>query len=416
LRRIKPYSIQVILLMIMMLVWLPLAAQADTSAVERVRAIVNQQYVEAVPPAVADADSIDGILQALGDPYAQYFTLEEFEQFQAALDQTFVGIGIVFDLCPQGAVIKSVIASSPAEQAGLISGDIIQSVNRISLVGKSGVQVGELIGGSAGTHINLQVKRSHTLLQLSITRQAIDLPSVSSRLLANRIGYIDINAFSSDTGQQFAEAATALHKQGALSWIIDLRDNGGGYLEAARWIAGYFIPGQTCLLTDNRYTSSHPLKAAQPDLLLSDAVVILVNEQTASASEVLAGALQDYHKAIIIGQPTFGKGSVQWLFNLGDDGILKLTCEKYRTPLGRTVNQVGITPDLVITGDSLKMAELVLSGQNLSHQLLKKTSVVITGRSYPISLSVANSLAYRHIYRELIQLTNYSAKIAQTEL
>ncbi|MGE5455014.1 MAG: S41 family peptidase [Methylocystaceae bacterium] len=390
----------------------PLSARGE-DPVERVRAIINLNFVDTVPLSVTEAKTIDAMLVALGDPYAQYFTVEEFKQFQEALNQTFVGIGIVFDLIPQGVLVKSILNQSPAEKAGLQSGDIVQSVDGISLIGKDFTAAGNLIRGVEGTKIKLQVKRQNKSLQLLVTRRAINLPSVTHRLLAGRIGYINICTFSSDTGQRFGEAVTELKKQGARSWIIDLQDNGGGYLEAARLVAGYFIPGQTCLLTDNRSTSSHPLTAESPGLILNEPTAVLVNEQTASASEVLAGALQDYGKAVIIGRQTYGKGCVQWLFNLGNDGILKLTCENYRTPLGRKVNHVGIIPDLATTADSLKMAELLLSGQALTSKQ-KKSVLVIRGRNYPINLTLATSTAYQPIYHELLRLITPPGKVAPT--
>ncbi|MGE5380943.1 MAG: S41 family peptidase [Methylocystaceae bacterium] len=401
-RQLKWHFISVLcLIFLLMLSTVP--AYAD-SEVERVRSIINQQYVDTVPAAVNEADTIDQMLQALGDPYAEYFTPAEFLQFKQALDQTFVGIGIVFDVNPQGVIIKNVLNQSPAEQSGLLTDDVILSADGNSLANKDITAAGNLIRGLENTKLNLRVKRGQTIFTVTITRHAIDLPSVNYRILQHHIGYVDIDAFSSDTGLRFGEAIADLQKQGAISWIIDLRDNGGGYLEAARLAAGYFIPGQTCFFTDNRYFNSRSQEADRPGNTLNGPITVLVNDRTASASEVLAGALQDYNKAIIIGQTTYGKGSVQWLFDLGSDGVLKLTCEKYRTPLGRQVNKIGIAPDLPTTVDSLKIAELILSGQSLTPDRIK-TRVSVHGHVYPISLTLANSFAYQHVYNELLKLS-----------
>ncbi|MDR3541650.1 MAG: S41 family peptidase [Desulfosporosinus sp.] len=352
-QRILKGIMAVMLMALILLVGLPSPAQAADELTE-IRSLLQSSYVDPVPEDVLKAQTIDQTLTRLGDPYTVYFTPSEFQVFQDSLKNQFSGLGIHMNIVPKGVEVASVIPSSPAEGAGLQPGDIITRVDERPLGGLSANQAAALLQGPAGTSVSLAVLRGSSFLFLNITRQALTQPEVSAELLDGHIGYLQINVFGSDIPQVFGKLAADLQQQGANAWILDLRDDPGGYMDAAVKLAGYFIPGKKVVEIHDRSNFVTQLVAPNQNFQVHGPVVVLTNKNSASAAEVLSAALQDHGAAMLLGSKTFGKGSVQKIVNLSDGGALKMTIAHFYSPQGKTINHVGVTPDLKVNPEYAK--------------------------------------------------------------
>ncbi|MBQ2270859.1 MAG: S41 family peptidase [Firmicutes bacterium] len=298
-----------------------------------------------------------GIFEALGDPYSEYF--ETKEEGDAYIDQAsgeFDGIGITMENDGYGRCrVVSPVAGTPAEKAGIKSGDIVVSVDGVPLEGKTLDDWGNMIRGEAGTHVTLVVNRNGAQLKFTVTRARIRTEAVSWTMLEDNIAYIQISQFDSDADKEFLlKRAGAIHA-GAEALIIDVRNNPGGHVEVACQIANLLIPGEDKTIMKmvrqgeelGSYLTAGAGMAGMP-------VVLLVNEGSASASEILAGALQDNDAATLVGTTTYGKGIAQLVGDLDNGTTMKLSTYYFTTPDGHTINGVGITPDeVVINGAGL---------------------------------------------------------------
>jgi len=356
-------TMAVIFIAFLLLLGLPSSAQAADELLE-IRSLLQHSYVDPVPAAVLQAPTIDQTLAALGDPYTVYFTPSKYLGFQDFLKNQFSGVGIHMNIVPKGVEVVSVIPSSPAEGAGLQPGDIITRADAHPLGGLSATQAAALLQGPSGTSVSVAVLRGDTFMFLNITRQALTQPEVSGELLAGHIGYLKIDVFGSDIPQVFEQLATGLQKQGANAWILDLRDDPGGYMDSAVELAGYFIPGKTVVQVHDRSGSVTQLTAPVQNFQVKGPVIVLTNENSASASEILSAALKDQGAALLLGSKTFGKGSVQQIFDLADGGALKMTIAHFFSPHGTTINHVGVTPDLDVNPEYAKEDATLLLGLN----------------------------------------------------
>lgn len=336
-----------------------LHAVTDKQKDEIVNLIINN-HVSGIEKSKLNTENIDTIISSLGDPYTQYFSPDEWEQFMDMLENNYVGIGIRVGQDDHGFFVNEVFPDSPALGAGMQDGDYI-----IAVEGKStqGITTDELIAritGIEGTNVQITIQRSMKSIKLSMARQAIHVPALTSRLFDNGTGYIRISSFSSDADELFATKLKDMQAEGLKSLVIDLRNNPGGLLDTAANMASQFIKKGSLIHTVDRTKTEtdYPINGKAP---LTIPITVLVNEYSASASEVLSGALQDYKLATIVGTKTFGKGSVQSLFNLAEGGVLKLTIQEYLTPLKHKVNHVGIFPDVNVQGD---VSQLVTALQN----------------------------------------------------
>lgn len=382
---------------------------------EQVRHWLQNYYVDAVPDQVLNAESIDEMINALNDPYTAFMTVEQYSSFT---NPEVVGIGVYIESVAEGILIKSLIVGSPAEQAGLQSGDIIGWVKEnqegewVSLAGLEAQEGSSLIRGPVGSQVDLKIIRQGQLLYFTLTREVLGPPPVSARLYDPATAYIDLNTFFDGENQppvaaQFAEAVQDMESRGAQGYILDLRDNGGGYVHNALDISGFFIGDQRAMQVKPRVTSE---TAVKHDLLITKPLVVLINQNTASASEIMSGALKDYNCAIFLGQRTYGKGCMQSVFPIYEQGdvygYLTATTARYFTPLGHPVDQVGIEPHIIIyQPDPLPAARLLLSAivpaENDGDSNVVK--FINEEQEYRIDISQAQQPEYWPVYNEMIE-------------
>jgi carboxyl-terminal processing protease len=332
-----------------------------------IRALLHNHYAEPVSSEVLTAPNIDEMLKRLGDPYTEYFTPEQYQNFVGNIDFQFSGIGIRIEMQSEGVKVVSVVPGSPAEEVGLKPGDVIVCADGQSMAGLSSDQAVSLLRGVEGSTVQISIRRGSEKKELNITRRVIKEPTVTCSLLDGHIGYIGLKSFGSNTPKDFESAVMKLSNENVDSWIIDLRDNAGGYLSSALELAGYFIGPDITVQVKNRAGDLYFYKAPRQPFTLNQPIIFLINKNSASAAEILTAAVKDYHKASIMGTTTYGKGTVQNIFELSNGGVFKMTVEQYYSPFGYKIDKVGITPDVMIAhADSLKAAELRLSDKTVA--------------------------------------------------
>ena len=311
--------------------------------------------------------AIRGIVEETGDPYTAYFTEDEFSDFIGEVEGQFSGIGIYIEQRGQAFFVESVLEDSPASEAGLRSGDEIVVINGQKIAGKSVGEVTDEMKGQPGTQIEIQVRRQNQLINKIIKREDIQVSPVDSIMLDDKIGYMALYTFSYNIADVFSEQVTRLKNDGMKGLIIDLRDNPGGHIEGAIDIADLFIPKGTLVNMVDR--SGKKLSVPATGKGSAFPIVVLVNGNTASASEILSGALQDHHAAWIIGTKTFGKGTVQEITPLEKGGVLKMTVEEYFSPNMHKINGKGITPDEVVQNSNEQIVKAItyLKGSTSLH-------------------------------------------------
>lgn len=323
----------------------------DISAdISKYRAIIDQYFLGEIDEQKLRDGAIKGYIEGLGDEYSQYITKEEYADFEANVMGNYVGIGIYMAVYKDSdeIVIISPMKESPAEKAGLQSGDIITKVDGITYTGDQIDMASSKIKGEEGTKVSLEIKRGEETFSVDIVRQKVVVNPVTSEVLEENIGYISLVSFDEDCSTEFKQKYEELVSKGIKSLIIDLRNNGGGLVNEALVIADYIVPeGKDLLITVNKKENEIVEKATQKPIVTVP-VVVLVNENSASASEILAGALKDNDCATIIGTKTFGKGVIQEILKLSDGSALKLTTEEYYTPSRTKINKIGIEPDIVV--------------------------------------------------------------------
>lgn len=376
---------------------------AAETALPEVRTLLQQDYVDPVSSDVLNVPTIAETLTKLEDPHTIYFTAKQYQDFINTIDMTFSGIGVYIDLVADGIRITSVIEGSPAAEVGLKTGDIITEAAGQPLAGLSQDTAVALLRGPEGSTVQITIKRGETTLNLQVSRRAIEVPTVDGKLIEGGIGYIAIHSFGTTTPAGFDQKVKDLKGKGAKAWIIDLRDNPGGYLISALDLAGYFIGDKTALQTkDRKGTSAFP--GVKQSTLLSEPTLFLTNENSASASEILTSVVKDYHKATIIGNRTYGKGSVQSMFQLSDGSVLKMTIAKFFSPFGNEINKVGINPDVkIINSDSEKTAELLLKGLvEPNSNPSGSVRVYANSKFWEIPLDQAKNTEFWQTYGELV--------------
>ncbi|WLR50634.1 S41 family peptidase [Bacillus tianshenii] len=328
---------------------------ASAADIDEIRSLIEENYVDEVSESVIDQTEIDTILQGL-DPYSTYFTQEEYEQFQSSINRNYTGIGVVVSEAEEGIALVSLFDESPAKAAGLQSGDIIIEADGHSLKGKPAEKATMLIQGLPGTKVNLKVYRpsSEKTFDVQVNRAEIHMPVVEVEKLSGNIGYIALYSFSENAPDKMKEAIQSL--QGVDGWIVDLRDNGGGYLKSAQKVAGFFPGVKNSLIVESRDRQQLTYPSEAQTIQLSKPVALLINQSSASASEIVAGAVQDYGAATLYGQTTYGKGLAQTLFNVESGGMLKLSVARFYTPEGNVIHEKGIQPDVKTTEEQTLFA------------------------------------------------------------
>lgn len=313
----------------------------------------------------------EGMLEALDDPYAVYFDEDAFRQFNMQLDGTFSGVGMMLEESPEGAVVVSVLPDTPAERAGVEAGERIVSVDGQDVREMPLSALVNLITGEAGTTVTLGFEDgSQGAREIELEREEIDLPVVDSELLDDGVGHVHLQGFNSDADDKAIAAIEDLVRQGAEGIILDLRRNPGGLLNVSVDIASLFLPeGELVVTVEEAGGERRQLRSAGgrfEDLPL----VVLVDESSASASEILAGALQDADRAEIIGMPTFGKGTVQTVRALPDGSGVKFTTAEYITPSGDSIEEVGVQPDRVVEDPD----EQLVAGRELLAAMIARSA------------------------------------------
>ncbi len=290
-----------------------------------------------------------GMMAGLGDLYTGYYTPEEYASFMETSNGSYSGIGAMLSQDYNTGIITVVRAfeGSPAAEAGMQTDDILYKVKGEEVTGKDLSLVVTDLKGEEGTDVELSILRGTDVMDLTITRRNIEVPTVESRMVEGEIGYIAITEFDDVTDEQFFAALDALEAQGMKKLIIDLRDNGGGLVDVTCAILDRLLPEGLIVYTEDKYGNRQEEKSDAENYFGGE-MAVLVNGNSASASEIFAGAIKDYGVGTLIGTQTFGKGIVQSLFPLSDGSAIKITVSRYYTPEGNNIHEVGIEPDIVL--------------------------------------------------------------------
>tara|TARA_Y100000992_G_C21229867_1_gene474918 strand:+ start:57 stop:1193 length:1137 start_codon:yes stop_codon:yes gene_type:complete len=316
---------------------------------------INREYVDEVDQSKSMDSAINGLLQSL-DPYSAYMSPEIFNEMQTETSGEFGGLGI--EVSMESGVVKviSPIDDTPASEAGIKAGDYIVKINNTQVQGKTLGEAVELMRGPVGSGIELTIRRrgEKKALIFNIVREIIQIQSVKSDLLKKNIGYIRLTSFNENSGKQIKKVIEKLEEnKNVKSYILDLRNNPGGLLSQAIKITDFFLNNGEIVSTKSRKVSENrKWFANQGDLTNGKALIVLINYGSASASEIVAGALKDHKRAILLGENTFGKGSVQSIIPLKNDGAIRLTIAKYYLPSGKSISEIGVSPDIEISEES----------------------------------------------------------------
>jgi carboxyl-terminal processing protease len=291
-----------------------------------------------------------GLAESTNDPYTEYFTAKEAKQFKSDLNNSFSGIGAELGQdSDKNIVVVSPIAGFPAEKAGLKAKDIIVTINDASTQGMSIDEAVSKVRGKEGTNVKLGIVRDKSqALTLNITRETIKIPSVKTKILDGNIGYIQITSFADDTSDLAQKAAEDFKTKGVKGIVLDLRNDPGGYLDSAVDVSSLWVQKGKLIVDERGTNGNEPTNAKGGNVLTDIPTVVLINEGSASASEITAGALHDNKEAYVIGQKSYGKGVVQQLINFPDGSELKVTVASWYRPNGQNINHKGISPDQLV--------------------------------------------------------------------
>ena len=312
---------------------------------------INKEYVDEINQSESMDSAINGLLQSL-DPYSAYMSPEIFNEMQTETSGEFGGLGI--EVTMESGVVKviSPIDDTPASKAGIKAGDYIVKINDIQVQGKTLSEAVDLMRGPVGSSIELTIRRrgEKKALIFNVVREVIQIQSVKADILEENIGYIRLTSFNENSGKQIKKEIKNLEKNNTIkSYILDLRNNPGGLLSQAIKISDFFLDNGEIVSTKSRKTSENRRWFANKgDLTNGKTLIVLINYGSASASEIVAGALKDHKRAILVGENSFGKGSVQSIIPLKNNGAIRLTVAKYYLPSGKSISEVGVSPDIEI--------------------------------------------------------------------
>jgi carboxyl-terminal processing protease len=338
---------------------------------------INEEYVDEINQSESMDSAINGLLQSL-DPYSAYMSPEIYNEMQTETSGEFGGLGI--EVSMESGVVKviSPIDDTPASRAGIKAGDYIVKIEDVQVQGKSLSEAVDLMRGPVGSSIELTIRRrgEKKALNFIITREIIEIQSVKTDIIDKNIGYIRLTSFNENSSEQIENKIKNLEKnQNINSYILDLRNNPGGLLSQAIRISDFFLDNGEIVSTKSRQASENrKWFAKKGDLTNGKTLMVLINYGSASASEIVAGALKDHKRAIILGENSYGKGSVQSIIPLENKGAIRLTVAKYYLPSGKSISEVGVSPDILIneegeefrikseTDNQLKYAIKLLNG------------------------------------------------------
>ena len=320
------------------------------SALASIRSILEERYIGELDDEQMLEMAIKGYVAGVGDEYTVYYTPEEMEEEYSEAMGNYVGIGIYMVVNYEEGTITVVetMEGSPAEEAGMQAGDIITKVNGQEITVENVSEMSNAIKGEEGTTVKLEIQRENETKEVEVERRRIEVSHINSEMLENNIAYIQIADFDGGTAEEFRENYETLKAQGATSLIIDIRNNGGGVVDEAIDILEMICEKDSTLLIETDKVGNETITKAEKNPIIDVPIVVLVNGNSASASEILAGALKDNNKATIIGTTTYGKGVIQSLMRLTDGSGLKVTTEEYCTPNRNKINEIGIEPDITV--------------------------------------------------------------------
>lgn len=341
------------------------------------RAELENKYIGEINDEELIDGALKGYVNALGDPYTTYYTKEEMKEIMEETNGNFVGIGIYMTENIKDNVIMIIkpIENSPAEKAGILPGDIITKVNDVEYTGDKLEEASNKIRGEEGTKVKLEIYRNGETKEFEITRKKVVISHITTKVLEDNIGYIAILDFDGNCANEFKTKYKELEKKGITKLIIDIRNNGGGIVDESLEIANTMVEkGSTLLITKDKKNNEDITKATE-NPIINMPVVVLTNEYSASASEILAGALKDNNKATLVGTKTYGKGIIQELNKLSDGSGLKVTVSEYYTPNHTAINKIGITPDVEVELSAEAKKQLNLEDKD-DNQLQKAIEIL----------------------------------------
>jgi carboxyl-terminal processing protease len=318
---------------------------------ENVFADIQKNYVDEVDPKKLIDGALKGLFDSLGDPYSVYLSSEEMRDLGDTTTGRFGGVGLIISKVDNGVEVVSPIEDTPAYRAGVNAGDLIVEVNGQSVVDWTIDQVLAVLRGAPGTSVTMTIIRGKSLrLEVPVVRAVIEVPTVKKDMIAGGIGYLRIIQFTPLTAERVQETLRGFESSGYRALVLDLRGNPGGLLSASVDVANFFLSRGPIVSTRSRMPAENQVFYASARRMIVPEqlpVVVLINRGSASASEILAGALQDTRRATVVGEKSYGKGSVQWVRRLGEQGY-RLTISRYYTPVGKNIDKVGIIPDVEI--------------------------------------------------------------------
>jgi len=315
---------------------------------------INKEYVEEINQSDAMDAAINGVLQSL-DPYSAYMSPETFKEMETETSGKFGGLGIEVGM--EFGVVKVItpMDGSPAEREGVKAGDYIVKINEIQVQGKTLMEAVELMRGSVGSKLEITIRRKgiKKALVFEITREIIEVKSVKSKIIDDSVGYIRLTAFNDNSSKQIKNKINQFKKKKINKYVLDLRNNPGGLLSQAVKISDFFLDNGEIVSTKSRKSSENrKYFAKKGDIINGKTLLVLINYGSASASEIVAGALKDHKRAIVIGENSYGKGSVQSIMPLKNNGAIRLTISKYYLPSGKSISGTGIIPDIEVEENS----------------------------------------------------------------
>jgi carboxyl-terminal processing protease len=357
----------------------PSPANSGLTILDEARRHIEESSVKSAESKELIQSAMRGMLASLGDQYAEYLDPQTYESFRDVSAGHFSGVGLWLKKDGDRIKVVTVLAGTPAATAGMKNGDVITALNGKPASGSSLEQVVQRIKGKPGTNVKISVLRDGQAMDFTLIRRDIAVPSVNSRLLKDKLGVIEIVTFSGGAGSQVRDSVRSLTKKGARGFILDLRGNPGGLVDEAVNVASSFLDGGRVVSYKER-GKAEVVYDARGSVETNLPLVVLVDEGSASASEIVAGAVQDRHRGLIVGVETYGKGSVQTVFPLSDGSAIKLTTASYYTPSGRSIGEHGVIPDVVEADKNRQLAQ----AQDALHGILAGS---ISGGSQPLAVT-----------------------------
>lgn len=342
-----------------------LSHSAYTQKLNYLESLIDEYYLEEADEEQLAEGMYTGLVYGLGDPYSRYYTAEEYEKANESTEGAYVGIGVLLEKNPEGgARIAYCYEGSPAEAAGVEEGDIISAIDSEDVTELPLSEISDMVKKSGKDEVILTIHREDVEEPMDILVEVTDveLPSVFHEMLDDHVGYIRISEFTGVTYDQYMNAYQELTDQGMKKMVVDLRNNPGGLLDSVCDILNEILPEGLIVYTEDKYGNREE-EHSNGEHVLDIPLAVLVNESSASASEIFAGAVQDYGIGVIVGTTTYGKGVVQSIRKLSDGSAVKLTVSNYYTPNGNNINKVGITPDVEV-----KLGTELLNKDDISHE------------------------------------------------